>query len=1361
MGKASITIAVGALWDGNKTISKVSSDLAGMAKRVSQLDASNTASLANFGSKWETVGGKIYDAGKKIADVGDNLTKRVTVPMAALGGYCVSQATTFDTALAGLNKTADLTAEELENFGQKALEASKTSPVTAAEILDAEALGAQLGISTEALQDFADVATGLDISTDLDMETAATQMAQFANITGMSEDELANYGSTIVGLGNNLATTESSISNMSLRLAGITTVANFSSAEVLGLAGAMSSLGINAEAGGSAMTTIISNISTGVAEGGEELENYARVAGTTAEEFAAKWESSPMEAIEMLVSGTDRLTESGENISDVMSDLGISGIRQTDVWRRLSGQSEVLADAIDLANTSWEENTALTTEVSKRNESIESRFETLGNKVNAAATQVGTVLAEALLDAADAFSPVIEAVGNAADAFYNLDSPTQTAITTLAGIAAASGPVLSVTGRLVEGVGNVTSKFGEAQSTFAVYGDALTTVDGSQMRVYASTDSLSTSLGIAGNAAAKAAGGADNYVEAWETMTKSAGTYQKKQEKLAETMDELASITDVSTKKSQKKKAALEETAKSLAKESDEALKNYQTSSKQVTAWSKSTSEAEKAANGNKKLTAALKSTTEGMEGLNEETSALSTAGSAASGVVSTLWEGIKQMAGAAAISLAIAGVTAAVGYLAEQYIEMKERQELVDSAMQSSTDIIAAHSGEVGSLASAYTNLEPDITGTYEAMAQLNEEFGTKLDEVNTNNALLGIYTDTIEELGNKGNLTAAEQEKLKQAVQGYNDITGESIEITDLASGALSDSIQNIRAQADAWAYNAKQQAFQQQLTSIYQEQATAQVNLSKAKQQSSDAQEKLNAWEQEHADIMDKITGKTDPLWLEQNRDLVNEHGALAGAVKNANDQLTEAQSQYDKLVENGNDLQAVIDENAEGFADLQGALSGFGDSTTAELDKFSISTDTAAAAMANAGISAKQLNKVGSENFNAWMEEANGDIDTVIARIRLYGNEPLVDKDGNITVDQTQLTDANGNIYTYNNGILKDKNGNIVIDQTQLTDANGNLVTYQALEVNDKTATVSINGAEYSVDLATGVMTAIENIPDESNTDIKTSGAETAQADATNTTTAVNGIPDYSNTTINQSGAEGVQQSAFLTKASLNNIPKNNNSIISETGAAGVMANASSTKVSLDRIPKNNVSRISETGSSDVRSKSQWVKTSLTGLEKTFTSKVSVTGTSSALSSIGSVASALRGITGSFTTRITQIVSQVKKADGGFVLRAATGGVKVRKLAHGSIVSNPGPGVSLYDTRVGEDGAEAIVPLTNKRYAMPFVRMISNETAQLMNGGGAGKTYNLYINGTQINGSAHAKELVEALFNEFGLTAEMGA
>ena len=90
--------------------------------------------------------------------------------------------------------------------------------------------------------------------------------------------------------------------------------------------------------------------------------------------------------------------------------------------------------------------------------------------------------------------------------------------------------------------------------------------------------------------------------------------------------------------------------------------------------------------------------------------------------------------------------------------------------------------------------------------------------------------------------------------------------------------------------------------------------------------------------------------------------------------------------------------------------------------------------------------------------------------------------------------------------------------------------------------------------------------------------------------------------------------------------------------------------------------------------------------------------------------------------------------------------------MRYHANGAIANRPGAGVPL--DIVGEAGAEAIVPLTNRKYSRPFARTIAEQMKQV--GGGVSSqvvnNYTLNIDGSTIRGNDRAKELIEALVSE---------
>lgn len=398
-----------------------------------------------------------FDSFKK---VGAGVTAGGAAIAASLG-LAVKQAASFESAFAGVRKTVDATEAEFAVLKQGIRDMAKSLPASAEEIaLVGEAAG-QLGIKKEAILGFTRTMVDLGVATNMSSDEAATALARLANITKMPQTEFDRLGSAIVDLGNNFATTESEIVDMSLRLAGAGAQVGMSEADILALATALSSVGIQAEMGGSAISRVMVNMqvatSTGftkvqdlldktgmslrdlqmmsshsgkafgnlaedlgmtkkelssLVDAGLDLQNFSKIAGMTAEEFKHAFETDAIGAMGAFIDGLGNAEAAGESAINMLQEMGITEIRLRDSLLRAGGAAELFANAVDISNTAWEENVALTNEANERYRTFDSRFTMFKNTVKDVAITVGDVLLPILGDFLEKISGMIEWFGN-------------------------------------------------------------------------------------------------------------------------------------------------------------------------------------------------------------------------------------------------------------------------------------------------------------------------------------------------------------------------------------------------------------------------------------------------------------------------------------------------------------------------------------------------------------------------------------------------------------------------------------------------------------------------------------------------------------------------------------------------------------------------------------------------------------------------------------------------------------------------------------------------------------------------------------------------------------------------------------
>ena len=421
--------------------------------------------INKFGDGLIKSGDKIKNFGDSVSSLGGKLTTGLTLPLVASVGLVTKAASDYESAFAGVKKTVDETATvSYKNLSDGIRQMAKELPASAVEIANVAEVAGQLGIKAEDILTFSRTMIDMGESTNLSAEDAATAIAKIANILGLTSDEYKRFGSSVVDLGNNFATTERDIVEMTNRLAAGGKLAGLTAPEILGLATAMSSVGIEAEAGGTAMTQTLTAIGNAVSlttkDSADDLALIAKVAGTTSEEFQKAWKEKPAEALQAFIKGLNTAREQGANMDAILMKLGMTGIRQGNMLKSLALSSDKMSAAVARSNKAWKENTALTNEANKRYETTESQLKMFKNQVTDLAIEFGGPLLKALRDGLKAGKPWIDMLAEMAKHFSSMSEEEQRNVLKWAALTAGAGPALTLFGKGIGIVGGLTKGIG-------------------------------------------------------------------------------------------------------------------------------------------------------------------------------------------------------------------------------------------------------------------------------------------------------------------------------------------------------------------------------------------------------------------------------------------------------------------------------------------------------------------------------------------------------------------------------------------------------------------------------------------------------------------------------------------------------------------------------------------------------------------------------------------------------------------------------------------------------------------------------------------------------------------------------------
>ena len=479
--------------------------------------------------RMQEVGKSLQENSKRVGKFADGWTRAGVVMGLGVAGI-VGSALKYEEAFAGVRKTVDADESTFKRLSDGIRDMALRIPIGTTELANLAEQAGQLGIQTPNILGFVEVMGKLNTATNLGAE-GAQQLAKFANITQMSQQDFDKLGSSIVDLGNKFATTEADIVNMSLNLAGAGTSIGLTQAQILGIATGLSSLGIEAERGGSTFSKLMVNMKvateTGLQKANEvmevsgmnlreleilsshnatafkelaaglghtteelekivssrnRLEDFAHVAGVTAEKFAEMFANDPSKAIGLFIDGLSKAEEKGTTAIAMLDEMGISEIRLRDTLLRTGSAQGLLNKAVETSTKAWADNNALNKEAEKRYATSGNQMKLQLAKLKDLAITMGQQLLPSIVELVKSSQPVIDMLKSGVEWFAKLDDGTKKTATGILAFAIAGGPVLKFLSNIGQVGGGALSLFGkllEKKSTAEATARAIAGIGGS------------------------------------------------------------------------------------------------------------------------------------------------------------------------------------------------------------------------------------------------------------------------------------------------------------------------------------------------------------------------------------------------------------------------------------------------------------------------------------------------------------------------------------------------------------------------------------------------------------------------------------------------------------------------------------------------------------------------------------------------------------------------------------------------------------------------------------------------------------------------------------------------------------------
>lgn len=412
-------------------------------KRLQEQAATTSTSLAKIdevGQKMESVGNSIAGAGKSMMPL--------TLAIGGVGTAAVKTAADFDAGMSQVAAISGATGDDLEALRDKAREMGSKTKFSASEAASAMEYMAMAGWKTgdmlggiEGIMNLA-AASGEDLATTSDIVTDA--LTAF----GLSAEDSGHFADILAAASSNANTNVSMMGETFKYCAPIAGALGFSAEDTAEAIGLMANAGIKSTQAGTALRTIMNN-----------LTGEVKISG---------------KAIGDVTIATTNADGSMRDLSDILADCrtafsGLSESEKAQAAETLVGKN-AMSGFLALMNAAPEDIDKLSNAIDNCDGTAESMAATMQDNLAGQLTILKSQLDELAISFGEILMPAIRSIVSHIQGFIDklngMDESQKKAIITIGLVVAAIGPLLVIIGTVISKVGVAMQGFVKLAGAF-------------------------------------------------------------------------------------------------------------------------------------------------------------------------------------------------------------------------------------------------------------------------------------------------------------------------------------------------------------------------------------------------------------------------------------------------------------------------------------------------------------------------------------------------------------------------------------------------------------------------------------------------------------------------------------------------------------------------------------------------------------------------------------------------------------------------------------------------------------------------------------------------------------------------------